>query len=48
VAQIVSGLNQAVRQYGRLVSARISVDLTGGGLEEWATWACTASSSPMW
>jgi hypothetical protein len=35
VAQIVSGLNQAVRQYGRLVSARISVDLTGGGLEEW-------------
>jgi hypothetical protein len=35
VAQIVSGLNQAVRQYGRLVSARISLDLTGGGLEEW-------------
>jgi hypothetical protein len=24
-----------VRRYGRLVSARISLDLTGGGLEEW-------------
>jgi hypothetical protein len=35
VAQIVSGLNQAVRRYGRLVSARMSIDLTGGGLEEW-------------
>lgn len=36
VAQIVSGLSQAVRGYGRLVSARISIDLTGNGLEEWS------------
>jgi hypothetical protein len=35
VAQIMGGLGDAVRRYGRLVSARISLDLTGGGLEEW-------------
>lgn len=35
VAQIVSGLGDAVRRYGRLVSARISIDLGGGGLEGW-------------
>ena len=36
VAQIVSGLGDAVRRYGRLVSARISIDLTGTGLEDWS------------
>jgi hypothetical protein len=36
VAQIVAGLSDAVRRYGRLVSADISIDLTGGGLEDWS------------
>lgn len=36
VAQIVSGLSQAVRRYGRLVSVRMSIDLTGQGLADWA------------
>jgi hypothetical protein len=35
VAQIVSGLSQAVQRYGRLVSAQISIDQTGAGLEDW-------------
>jgi len=36
VAQIASGLAQAVGRYGRLVSARMSIDLTGSGLDDWA------------
>jgi hypothetical protein len=35
VAQIVSGLSQAVRRYGRLAAVRMSIDLGGAGLEDW-------------
>jgi hypothetical protein len=35
VAQMAGGLEDAVRRYGRLVSVRMAIDLTGQGLADW-------------
>lgn len=35
VAQVVNGLEQAARRFGRLVSVEIAIDRTGTGLADW-------------